>query len=144
MDTADRPLEALILSNSIWGLLRGLETFSQLVYTSQNGVAVLFLIIIMLTPFISSKSLLPNLLQFQINSTSVMDFPRFPHRGLMLDSSRHFLPKSVIKDNLDLMAQNKFNVFHWHLTDDPSFPFESKKFPNLRYLDQRVSIIFPL
>ena len=48
IDTADRPLEGMIVSNSIWGMLRGLESFSQLIYTSQNGVAVIFLLLLRL------------------------------------------------------------------------------------------------
>ena len=73
-------------------------------------------------------------LQNLINSTFIQDEPRYAYRGVMLDSSRHFLAKKVLLDNLDLMEMNKLNVFHWHLTDDNSFPFVSQKFPNLRYL----------
>lgn len=71
-------------------------------------------------------------MQYQVNSTYIMDQPRFSHRGVMLDSSRHFLSKRSILDNLDLMEMNKMNVFHWHLTDDPAFPYESLTFPNMR------------
>ncbi|CAF4199305.1 unnamed protein product, partial [Adineta steineri] len=49
----------------------------------------------------------------------------------MLDTARHFLPVPIIKKNLDIMSYNKLNVFHWHLVDDQSFPFESTAFPEL-------------
>ena len=96
--------------------------------------------------------------QYQINATQINDEPKFAFRGVMLDSSRHFLSMKVLKDQLDLMEMNKFNAFHWHLTgncivrlymknrwkqdkknfyslaiiaDDESFPFQSKTFPKL-------------
>jgi len=62
------------------------------------------------------------------------DFPRFTWRGLLIDSSRHFMPVEVIKRNLLAMSAVKLNVLHWHLSDDQGFRVESKVFPRLHQL----------
>jgi hexosaminidase len=61
----------------------------------------------------------------------VEDFPRFSWRGGMLDSCRHFMPLSFIYRFLDLLAMQKMNSFHWHLTDDQGWRLEIKKYPRL-------------
>ena len=88
------------------GVMRGLQTFLQLVQVSPQG--------------------------FAVPAVRIEDKPRFPWRGLMIDSSRHFMPVDVIKRNLDAMAAVKLNVFHWHLSDNQGFRVESKKFPKLQ------------
>jgi hexosaminidase len=87
------------------GVMRGLQTFLQLVETTPAG--------------------------FAAPAVIIDDKPRFPWRGLLIDCGRHFMPLDVIKRNLDGMAAVKLNVFHWHLSENQGFRVESKKFPKL-------------
>ncbi|MEU4348780.1 beta-N-acetylhexosaminidase [Streptomyces sp. NPDC023838] len=66
-----------------------------------------------------------------ITQQVVEDAPRFAWRGLMLDVSRHFMPKDGVLRYLDLLAAHKLNVFHFHLTDDQGWRVEIKRFPRL-------------
>ena len=49
----------------------------------------------------------------------------------MLDEARHFRGKAFVKKFIDWMTLHKFNVFHWHLTDDQGWRIEIKKYPKL-------------
>ncbi|WP_246876546.1 family 20 glycosylhydrolase, partial [Pantoea ananatis] len=81
-----------ITANTRFGALRAMETLLQLI---QNG---------------AENTSLP--------CDTIEDSPRFPWRGLLLDSARHFIPLPDIKRQIDGMAAAKLNVLHWHLTDD--------------------------
>ena len=61
----------------------------------------------------------------------VEDAPRFPWRGLMLDTARHFFSVETVKRFIELIAQHRMSVFHWHLTDDQGWRLEIKKYPRL-------------
>lgn len=67
----------------------------------------------------------------KIPAAEINDTPRFQYRGMHLDVSRHFMPVAFVKKYIDLMSQYKFNVFHWHLTDDQGWRIEIKKYPKL-------------
>ncbi len=90
------------------GVLRGLQTFLQLVSISADG--------------------------FTAPAVTIQDQPRFAWRGLMIDSGRHFTPLEVIRRNLDGMEAVKMNVFHWHISEDQGFRVESHKYPKLQEL----------
>ena len=61
----------------------------------------------------------------------ITDNPAYSWRGMHLDCSRHFFSKAEIEKYLDYLALYKFNVFHWHLTDDQGWRIEIKKYPLL-------------
>lgn len=98
-----------IEAQTVYGALRAIESLSQLVrfdYDTQRYV-------IDNTPI------------------SIDDKPRYNHRGLLLDTSRHFQSVNDIKRTIDALSYAKFNVFHWHVVDTQSFPFESVTHPKL-------------
>lgn len=88
------------------GAFRGLQTFLQLLRITPKG--------------------------FSVPVVVIDDAPRFPWRGLLIDSGHRFIPIPDIKRNLDGMEAVKLNVLHWRFADDQGFHIESKKFPRLQ------------
>lgn len=67
----------------------------------------------------------------KIPACKIIDYPRFPHRGMHLDVGRHMFPVEFIKKYIDLMSMYKINNFHWHLTEDQGWRLEIRKYPLL-------------
>ena len=67
----------------------------------------------------------------QVPCVKIVDWPRYPWRGLMLDVSRHFFNKTEVETLLDEMAFYKMNRFHWHLVDDQGWRIEMPQYPRL-------------
>lgn len=67
----------------------------------------------------------------EIRSCEINNAPAYGWRGYMLDESRHFFGKEKVKQYIDLMAMLHLNVFHWHLTDEPGWRIEIKRYPKL-------------
>ena len=89
------------------GALRGLETFFQLLEPSSPAIFTVP------TP------------------TRVRDAPRWPHRGLLLDTGRHYYPVAFIKHIIEGMSMDKLSVLHWHITEILSFPLVVESVPQL-------------
>ncbi len=97
----------VIKANTSKGLLYGITTLNQILYqTKREGF-------------------------YQLPHLSIDDAPAYAYRGFMLDASRHRQSVKMVKSILDLMTSIKLNVFHWHLTDDPGWRIESRKYPRL-------------
>lgn len=66
-----------------------------------------------------------------LSKALISDKPLYKHRGLLLDTSRNFLPLKHIRQTIIGMASSKLNVFHWHITDAQSFPLEVQRYPQM-------------
>lgn len=98
--------EITITANSAQGIFYGIQTLKQLL--QKKG----------------SKMTLPK--------TKIMDWPAFKIRGFMHDTGRNFQSIQQLKAQIDVLAMYKYNVFHWHLTDNPGWRLESKLYPELQ------------
>jgi len=101
-----------ISANEPAGLFYGMQTLVQ-----------------MLPKEIESKSVING--EWEIPSVKIKDYPRFGWRGMMLDVSRHFFQKEDVKKFIDQIARLKYNVFHFHLSDDEGWRVEIKALPKL-------------
>ena len=70
--------QPLITAESEWGILRGLETLVQIAEVVNHKIG--------------------------IYDQKITDQPTFPYRGLLLDTSRHFIPISVIKSLITALS----------------------------------------
>ena len=102
------PTQATLHAANPLGTMHGLQTFLQLVQVTSTG--------------------------FAAPAVHIEDTPRFPWRGFMFDSGRHFTPMDVLKRNIDGIEAVKLNVLHWHLSENQGFRVESKAFPKLTEL----------
>lgn len=101
--------DAMLEAKTVYGALRGLETFSQLCvfnFMTKN-------VEISNAPWV------------------IQDEPRFGFRGLLIDTSRHYQPVESIKQIIESMSYAKLNVLHWHIIDEESFPLEVPSYPEL-------------
>ncbi|GAB2277138.1 Beta-hexosaminidase 3 [Dionaea muscipula] len=100
---------AHIEAKTVYGALHGLQTFSQLCHFNLNDEVI----------------------EVDLAPWTIIDQPRFLYRGLLIDTSRHYLPLPVIKNVIDSMSYAKLNVLHWHIVDTQSFPLEIPSYPKL-------------
>lgn len=107
------PQKIILSANKPQGLFYGMQTLIQLIPPKDNRHG-------------QTKNI-----EFRIPCFDIRDYPRFEYRGMMLDVSRHFFTKEFVKKYIDEMAKYKYNVFHWHLTDDQGWRIEIKGLPKL-------------
>lgn len=67
----------------------------------------------------------------QLSECVISDSPRFEHRGLMIDCSRHFRTIAELQSLIDAMNLLRLNILHLHLTDNQGWRLALERFPEV-------------
>jgi hypothetical protein len=66
-----------------------------------------------------------------VDACDIIDYPAYPWRGYMVDVGRNFMSLDLLKQQIDIMAAYKMNIFHFHLTEDIAWRVEIPGYPKL-------------
>ena len=66
-----------------------------------------------------------------IDACEITDWPAFSWRGYMIDVGRNYMSMKLLKEQIDVMARYKLNVFHFHATEDIAWRIAIKQYPQL-------------
>jgi len=94
--------KVVVTANTAHGIFNGIQTLLQL---ARDGV--------------------------MMDACNITDWPAFAWRGYMIDVGRNYVSMDLLKEQIDLMARYKLNVFHFHPTEDIGWRIESKQYPQL-------------
>ncbi len=100
--------QVLVTASNANGYLYGLITLGQLIRASNINPSVAF-----------------------PASGEISDQPAHAWRGCHLDVARQFYSVNTVEQFLNVMAWNKLNRFHWHLSDDEAWRVEINAYPEL-------------
>jgi len=102
----------VIAANQPMGLFSGVQTLRQLLPVTADATSV-------------------QAGPWPVPGGHIVDYPRFVHRGAMLDVARHFFTVAQVERYLDEVALYKINVLHLHLSDDQGWRIAINSWPNL-------------
>ncbi|KAG6013706.1 woronin body major protein [Claviceps lovelessii] len=95
-----------VTAKTVWGALHAFTTFQQLVISQGEGLVV-------------------------EQPVAVKDHPKYPYRGVLVDTARNFISVGKIKEQIDGLALSKMNILHWHITDSQSWPLQLQSYPEV-------------
>ena len=73
-----------------------------------------------------------------IDACEITDSPAFLWRGYMIDVGRNYMSMQFLKQQIDVMAMYKLNIFHFHPTEDIAWRIAIKQYPQLTAPEQML------